>query len=560
METNTSGMATKWKALIVIAIVAGVGIGVWLLWPTNPQKVFIFGTSDGPVDLDPQFAWDQASSDVIDQVCEGLYGYNFSIASPPVIPRLASDFGTWSVDGFNYTVPLRQNVMFHDGTPFNASAVKWNFDRLMNFLNVTGTLTTDVVTQLEPIYIIAGVPLINRTEVVDTYTIKFVLSESFYVPFTAILAFSGSYIQSPSSTPYGTYLITATSDLVGTGAYIYDSYKSGQEVRFHANPSYWGGKPAYDILIFNIINDPTARNQALLTGAVSFIADPLPSMLATFQSPDSGVTVLNAGNELGTRYISFNCNLINQTWRNALSYSINYTYVLDSIMLGQAVRLKSPIVAGIPYSNYSFNIPDLNYTKAREIMQSMGYGLGLSVTNDAAWVAQANSAPFRTINYTYNAGNRIREEVGTLVVENFKHIGVLCTANAEDWGIVNLKLQHQEGYDVNTLMLLCIGWGADYIDASNFAQPLFQTGSDANSAQFSNATIDTLMNDALKETNPALREQDYWEFQRLIVEEQMPYAFLYAPIQLDAIRTSIIGYHVNVMAKNQFWTCAPASI
>ncbi len=395
-------METKWKAIIIVAIAAGAGIGIWLLWPTGP--VFIFGTSDGPVDLDPQYAWDQASIDVIDQVCEGLYGYNFSVSPPVVIPRLAADFGTWSADGYGYVVDLREGVTFHDGTAFNAQAVKWNFDRLLYFLNVSGTLNTDVETQLTEVYLIGGVSIITKVDVLSTYQVNFTLSQPYFVPFTAMLAFSGSYIQSPTSTPADTYLLTATSDLVGTGAYVYDSYKSGQEVRFHANPNYWGGKPAYDTLIFNIINEPTARNQAILTGAVSFIADPLPSMLSTFNAAGSGVTVLDAGNELGTRYISFNCNLINQTWRQALSYSINYTYIVDVIMAGQCVRLKSPIVNGIPYSNYTFNVPILNYTKAREIMHSMGLGLGLTVDDDAGWVALA--AVSQAINCVENLGRR----------------------------------------------------------------------------------------------------------------------------------------------------------
>ncbi len=96
----------------------------------NNDFVLIFGASSSPVDLDPQYAWDSASIDVIDQVCEGLYTYNLSDPELAIIPSLAIVDGTWTINGLIYTVTLRQGVTFHDGTKFNATAVKWTIDRL----------------------------------------------------------------------------------------------------------------------------------------------------------------------------------------------------------------------------------------------------------------------------------------------------------------------------------------------------------------------------------------------------------------------------------------------
>ena len=95
-----------------------------------------YGTATEPVELDPHYSWDGASINVIDQVCEGLFTYDFSDPELSIIPNLASSFGTWSFDKINYTIPLRIGIKFHDGTPFNATAVKWSFDRLNYFSNV----------------------------------------------------------------------------------------------------------------------------------------------------------------------------------------------------------------------------------------------------------------------------------------------------------------------------------------------------------------------------------------------------------------------------------------
>jgi ABC-type transport system substrate-binding protein len=93
---------------------------------------FVFGVAYGPFDLEPQFAWDSSSIDVIDQVCEGLYKYNLSDPDHAIIPNLATAFGTWSSDKKNYTIPLREGVLFHDYTPFDANSVEWSFNRTSN--------------------------------------------------------------------------------------------------------------------------------------------------------------------------------------------------------------------------------------------------------------------------------------------------------------------------------------------------------------------------------------------------------------------------------------------
>ena len=161
-------------------------------------KEFVLGISSGPYDLEPQFAWDSSSSAVIDQVCEGLYKYNLSDPDHAIIPNLATAFGTWSSDKKNYTIPLREGVLFHDYALFDAYSVEWSFNRLQYFLNATGSLPEGKqVTKIAELYIWPdGTPIIIRTEIVNAYTIKFILNKPF-VPLLGLLCFSGSYILSP---------------------------------------------------------------------------------------------------------------------------------------------------------------------------------------------------------------------------------------------------------------------------------------------------------------------------------------------------------------------------
>ncbi|MFX1402702.1 MAG: ABC transporter substrate-binding protein, partial [Promethearchaeota archaeon] len=243
----------------------------WNPWYISPRvdATFIVGVRAGPFDLDPHVAWDSWSYQTIDQVCEGLYGYNYSDPEMPIIPYLATADGVWSPDGLNYTIPLRSGVTFHDGAPFNASAVKFSFDRLRYLIG-------NDISFLDGLYNFTdGTPIINRTEVIDAYTIRFVLNAP-YSPLQALLCFSASYILSPKSTPATTNIDTATGDLVGTGPFVYDNYSIDLEVNFHAYSNYWRGKADIELMKFKVYSNPDDRMAALVTGEVDFIDEVLP--------------------------------------------------------------------------------------------------------------------------------------------------------------------------------------------------------------------------------------------------------------------------------------------
>jgi peptide/nickel transport system substrate-binding protein len=113
-------------------LIAWVTIGIALAGmlvgagPAVAQTTFVFGNQGEPVELDPAVITDGISNRITRQVSEGLVKYDGSTTN--VIPSLAE---RWSVsaDGTVWTFTLRKNVKFHDGTPFDAAAVVWNFDR-----------------------------------------------------------------------------------------------------------------------------------------------------------------------------------------------------------------------------------------------------------------------------------------------------------------------------------------------------------------------------------------------------------------------------------------------
>jgi len=537
--------------------------------PPPAPLVFIVGVMNGPFDLDPQYAWDRASFDVIDQVAEGLFAHDLSDPDLAIIPRLALS-GVWNFNATEFTVILRQGVTFHDGAPFNADAVIWNWNRMSWALNTTGT-NTDRVTQVEELYTFPdGTPIVTSITKNGEYSVTFNLAQP-YVPFQSLLCFSASYILSPLSTPATAYIDTATGDIVGTGPFVYDNYYPDIEVNFHAFDNYWRGKANIDEMIFLVITDIDARHQALLWGDIDFIRATSPSWYSQFKS-FSEITFLNTSTTSNIiQYLGMNNHQINTTWREAIVYAIDYDYIVDVLREGNAVKLESPIPEGIIYGSSSFDEAIYNVSYAREVVQSMGFGVGLDVTvggpDEAVW--QASS--FLSVNFSYGIGNSFLEDLLVLLQYNLGKIGIVVEDAGMDFQDFYYRLFEIAGKHRNMLQLYWTGWIADFNDPSNFINPLFTNRSAAyNVAQYDgytaaketgrdplalNDNVQLLMDAGLLETDPVARQALYDRIQELLIEEDHPWAWGFIPYLYHAYDNDLTGFQQNAMDKIHFYPC-----
>ena len=190
------------------------------------------------------------------------------------VPSLAE---RWEVspNADEYTFYLRKDVKFHDGTPFNAEAVKYTFDRIVN-----PEMKSQVALSLIGPY--------DSSTVVDPYTVK-VKFRTGYAPFLDSVAQPFLSIISPTAAEkYGKDF---GANPVGTGPYKFESYKTDTEVRMVKNPDYaWApaiyrhtGQPYLDAITWRIINDPATRVAALKAGEVHMLEDLPLQNYAEFQ-------------------------------------------------------------------------------------------------------------------------------------------------------------------------------------------------------------------------------------------------------------------------------------
>ncbi len=574
-------MEKKNLAIIILAIVLavsgvgniilGVQSGIFQGAPKRGQDI-IFGTVSGNiVDLDPHYSYDTASNDVIDQVVEQLYQFDISDPDLPIVPWLATDFPTISAGGTEYTITIRQGILFHDGTTLTASDVKWSFDRLCYFMNYSGNadlpapfnvpLPISILpTQLGILYEQGdGKRVINKTEVLSTYQVKITLNAP-KASFMPVLAYTGSGILSPESTPPLRYY-KLYEHLVGTGPFEFKSFMADVEVKFEGFADYWGtpentGPPQLDTLTYSIIPDLTTLGNGLFAADIDIIDSMDPSFIPQFQA-DPDISCEEYGNSLTTAWNAFNYDHIDLAMRRGLSWSFNYSYAIEVIAENTALRFPTYIPFGIPYADYSLDYPTYDLARARGyLLDDPVYGAALTAAGitaaspDSAWTALADGAtPLASLNYTYNIGNTQREERGYRLAYDARYIGVELEVFGVAWGdLLDMIIVERHKMDIYSL-----GWAPDYLDPENYINPIWSNTSAINGGNFYEPDVQALMDDALTETDPVAREAMYMEIQRLMVEEYLPGMTLTTGINYDAWQTYVHGWIPNPIARVYFY-------
>ncbi len=352
--------------IITAIAIAGIIGGIVLLEGIDETSgdTLVLGVTGTLNYLDPIVGWftpDAVGVYISQVVTEGLFALEPINNSSRIIMNLATNY-TWSLNKTELTCILRKNVEFHDGTPFNASAVKWNIDRFhrLSTVDIAPLIgNTTYFWQLPD-----GNWIINETKVLDEYTVKFVLNQPF-VPLLSLLASVPSLMVSPSSTPDNEFIngiIPGT--LYGTGAFIYSAYEGGNKATLSPNPDYWGGRPAFDKVIIKFYPNHTARYEAMLSGELSW------TYADDWSDEDRDLLMNTPGIELertprpGMFCIYMNNKVINTTMRKAISYAFNYSAIANLDLLGKPpssilpIRAESPIPKGMLYSHWgSFDMP-----------------------------------------------------------------------------------------------------------------------------------------------------------------------------------------------------------
>ena len=485
---------------------------------------------------------------IINQIAEGLFQYEIIEDYTRIAPCLALN-GTWSPDGLNFTCHLRRDAKFHDGTPFNATAVKWNFDRLQNLLN---NMSYSGIW-----YDFEGNMILNRTEIIDTYIVKFVLNRPF-IPFPSMLCSLQSSILSPRIAQLNDF-IEVDTNLIGTGPFKYDSSTYLYEPIYMlyytvnttllANPDYWGGPPKLNKLIFKYFENNTERYEKMIKGEIdlTYLYPWAPENYT-----DHPEITLNYIDTSMVNYVLIDNSLINATMRKALSYAVNYSKILDierPRYEGGVIRARSPLSKGVLYSNWEdFELPYYNITIARQVLKDVNWNgtAGALTANDNIttgneWENLVTAGnPLAIYNFTYVVTSWWHNAYKDLVTENFKQIGIeLNPIPLATWWEYRISANSQ---------FLIVGWYPDYNDPSSCINPMFSNKADGfeNWGQVNDTLVQQWMDAALIEKNETTRERLFYNIQKRLIEEVYPCMWTYTERYCNIHGPNLRGINYNL--------------
>lgn len=538
--------------LLIALIISGITniVLINIYFSTQPKEEppdFVIGTASGPNTIELVDSWDSASNDILHQVVETLFSYDLYDLDLPRINKLAYSY--WWENTTTLQIQLREGILFHDGTPFNAEAAKWNLDRLQYLTNATGTNYGEVAyTRSLWMFPDGETFIMNRITTQGDYNITITLNGP-YGPFLNTLAYVNAGMISPIShaADETSFIDLITGDIVGTGPFTYDYFTPNEGVYLSRWEGYWRNLANFGRIKFAIIPDSAERNNAMLDKSVDFLIRIDSSFFPSFEN-DSSITLKRFTDDsdipsLSYTYLAFNNMEFNTTWRRVFSYAINYSFVIDDMKLGHVVRASSPIspAFGKAY-NESTTALNFNVTKAREIMVSMGFG-NMSWT-DAQWIAVADGySPFLEIPLDHcNWEGYFRGEFLMKLHETFKLIGIRL--NDSHWAWDTCPNFPEDDYN-----FILLWWSPDYLDPFNMLNPLFNPNSSSNASQIDDPWLNEKLNRASNTTDDAARYEIYKSIQSYMAEVGFFHAYLYHPKIFFVHSADLYGVPYNAMER-----------
>lgn len=270
-------------------------------------------------------------------------------------PLLATSWA-WSNNGDALTVHLRKDVKFHDGTPFNADAVKFSFGRL-----ISGKVTAPDGIMFQNI---------KSIDVVDPYTVRFNLKQ----PQPDLLKKMGgitSAIVAPSSVGKDGNTYENIQHPIGTGPYELVSRVRGSQLVFKRFDDYWGKAPYYSKVVFRVVPETNALEAGLRSGEINLIMNPPVTDIQALES--QGYKVLEAPDDRSI-YIAFVTNkppFDNQKVRQAMNYAVDKAAIIKNVEFGAVDLSDSPFAPTI--TGYcKVGVYKYDQAKAKELLKESG--------------------------------------------------------------------------------------------------------------------------------------------------------------------------------------------
>jgi peptide/nickel transport system substrate-binding protein len=465
--------------------------------------------------LDPVIQVGSSAQKFVEPLYEGLVFYDSTAKTYK--PALAE---SWSIskDGLQYAFKLRRGVKFHDGTEFNAQAVRVNYER------------TKAINQ-GLAYLLASYA---RVEVVDPYTVRILLREP--TPYFLYTTFKIKMVS-----PAAIQAHDAKGDLAqewlktneaGTGPFQLVKWEPETENIFKRFPQYWAGWKGkhLETISYRRIAEPATQRQLLERGDADMIIDQvLPQDVPALQrNADIRVDIWSAALIMLLTMRSDRGVLTSRRLREALTYAFPYEDVYKALG-GLAGPAQGPLPKALPEHDDSLPIYKQDLNRARRLLAEAGYpNGGLTFTAsmvEALAIERISAELYQTALAQLNIRLNIQELVWPVLVAKFRN--------------------ENEAGDMSFLVMDSAGPAPDKILIEAFYSG--SRGKVFNWGWYKNALLDKVLEQAAVTVDGTRRTELYRRAQRIIVGDA-PAIFVMEPAQVYARRAWVQGFKPDLIS------------
>ncbi|MGQ4892455.1 MAG: ABC transporter substrate-binding protein [Candidatus Njordarchaeia archaeon] len=507
--------------IIIVVLVAAGGAYYLMFQPTPKKTMLVIDIARDKTTWDPSYSFS-----VENAYLANMYETLLRIKPDETVEYVLATSYSVSSDGLVWTFNLRQGVKFHDGTPFNATAVKYSIERHKRVYDTTGQGAGYLWWMLDNITI------------VDTYTVKFYLTTP--VPLDTILAsIYGAWIISPSLQKLGNDTqIKAWFEeghSAGTGPYMLkpENYVKQDHVLLERFDDYWGEWKAgqFEKVYFKYTPNSVTQYNDLIGGSADIIMNVPTGNIPTLKNDSRFVvdieqSVYNYFMFFNTLKYPLNITKV----RQALSYATPYQDIIAALD-GYARQAKGPVPYGLwPHDENLFQYT-YNITKAQELLNEAGvdpHGIKLRLTYAAENTAEASYAPII---------EQALEQLGF-------QVDVVALPWATQW---TEAMQNHTSYDL-FLLLWWPTYPNGYDNMENmFASWVLKWSWHFNFAWYSNSTFDYYLWTAYT-TEPINKTKAFelYSIAQTILVQDAPAAFLYDAQEIITYNAKVKGFEYNI--------------
>ncbi len=515
-------------------------LAVWT-WSCGPEKktetstgdakpeyggTFIYAKNGPPITLDPAQTKETESTVIADNIFDGLVQQRAGkIAIDPCLAK------SWDIskDGKTYTFHLRSGVKFHDGTPFNAAAVLFSFQRQGDPKHpFHGKADFDFWRSFNMDNIIKGIKAADDSTVVFTLT-------SPDATFLNILSMNFLQIVSPEAMKK--FGADAYKNPVGTGAFKFVSWESDGTVTTVANENYWNGKPYLDKLIFKPIPDARQRWQALKSGAVNMMSVPDQADLTEIQNTEGVKTSQQPG--VNIAYLAMNMNkkpFTDLKVRQAIVYAIDREKLVKAVLSQLGRPAKNPIPPNLLGYNEEIRFTPFDPAKAKQLLAEAGFPNGFKCS---LWTLP--------VTREYMPNGKLAAE---LVQADLKAIGIETEILMPEFQ------EYLSRRGVGEHELIISGWVGDVPDPHFFFYPLLDKESaeqrPSNNAAFYKSQE---MHDLIvkgKETFDPVERSNVYKKACEVFNRDLPWFTIAHAVAIVPMRDNVMNYLMHASSVRKF--------